>query len=565
MKPEGSEERGVTMLASIKKKLAARGYVHDENGSIIVFVLVVFSAMFLVGGTAVDLARHENLRSSLQYNLDRAVLAAAALKQTQDPDVVVQDYMSKVTTIEDFTVSVTSTVALNSREVSATATANLDTWFLSMAGINTMPITATSKSEEKIPNLEISLVLDVSGSMGGSKLANLKVAAKEFVTTLLANAEDDTVAISIVPFNHNVAPSDDLFDNLTVSNLHNLSNCLVFSDTDFDSVSIDPTVSQTQAIYTSMYGTFQNFNDSYITCYSEEESQILAYSDNETALHGKIDGLQADGWTAAHLGMKWGLALVDPKFQSVVTSLVTDEKVDAGFAGIPVAYNEPQTKKVVVLMGDGANTWEFGFNNTYKNGLSDLWEVVEEEPGAFTHLTYYGRTYTGSGYERYCGYTGITCYYGDPIEVTNFYIDDPSGGYVYKVTDGTWITNTTFSSLTVGLNGVVAKDQLSWEQAWAHMPASYYDSVTGGSAVSNLSNNGRDGTESDTAMAKSCTAARNANVIVYTIGYQTNTTTSNKLRDCASTASHYYDASGTQITSVFSAIATSIQRLKLTQ
>jgi len=44
------------MLASVKKKLAARGYIHDENGSIIVFVLVVFSAMFLVGGTAVDFA-----------------------------------------------------------------------------------------------------------------------------------------------------------------------------------------------------------------------------------------------------------------------------------------------------------------------------------------------------------------------------------------------------------------------------------------------------------------------------------------------------------------------------
>jgi uncharacterized protein YegL len=554
----------------MKKKLAERGIIRDEDGSMICFVMTVFSAMFLVGGTAVDLARHENLRSSLQYNLDRAVLAAASLKQTQDPTVVVQDYMAKISTIEEFVVEVDSTVAINARSVSATATANLDTWFLSMAGINVMPITARSSSEEKIPNLEISLVLDVSGSMGGSKLANLKVAAKQFVTTLLTETDEDSIAISIVPFNHNVAPPSELFDNLSIAWTHNLSSCLVFSDTDFDSVYIDPLVSQTQAVFTSRYGGFQDFNEGNITCYSGEESEILAYNDSETELHNKIDGLNADGWTAAHLGMKWGLALLDPKFQSVVSSLVTDELVNVRFEGLPVAYSEPQTKKIVVLMGDGANTWEFDFSSAYKGPNSDLWEVVEEEPGDFTHLTYYGRTYTGSWYERYCGGYGITCFYGDPVEVTNHYIDAEGSGSVQKVYDvgsNSWenVTQVEFDALTPGINGVTSKTQLSWEEAWTYMPAAFYDDLTGNNAQSDLDSNGRNGSQADTAMDKSCTAGRDAGIIVYTIGYETNTTTSGKLRDCASTASHYYDASGSQITTVFSAIATSIQKLKLTQ
>ncbi len=561
------------MLTSVKKKLAQKGFIRDEDGSIIVFVIVVFSAMFLVGGTAVDLARHENLRSSLQYNLDRAVLAAASLKQTQDPNVVVQDYMARITTIEDFSVDVQSTVAINARSVSATATANLDTWFLSMAGINTMPITARSSSEEKIPNLEISLVLDVSGSMRGTKLANLKVAAKQFITTLLTETEDDSIAISIVPFNHNVAPSSELFDNLSIAWTHNLSSCLDFSNSDFDSVYIDPDVSQTQGIFTSRYGDFLDFNTSNITCYSGEESEILAYNDNETQLHNKIDALEADGWTAAHLGMKWGTALLDPKFQSVVSSLVDDELVNVRFEGLPVAYSEPQTKKIVVMMGDGANTWEFDFSSNYKGAGSDLWEVVEEEPGAFTHLTYYGRTYTGAGYEVYCGYYGITCFYGDPVEVKNYYVNKLSNFSVYKISDtdedGNFvsesISRTVFDALLPGVDGVTSKRQMSWEEAWGHMPAAYYDSLTGSNALSDLGSNGRNGSQSDTAMAKSCTAARNAGIIVYTIGYQTNATTSGKLRDCASTSSHYYDASGTQISTVFSAIATSIQKLKLTQ
>ncbi len=552
------------MLASMKKKLAERGIVRDENGSIIVFVMVVFSAMFLIGGTAVDLARHENLRSSLQYNLDRAVLAAASLRQTQDPDLVVRDYMSKITAIEDFTIDVTSTVAINARSVSATATANLDTWFLSMAGINQMPITARSASEERVPNLEISLVLDVSGSMSGTKLANLKVAAKQFVTTLLTNADPDTVAISVVPFNHNVSPSDSIFDNLSIAVTHSLSNCLEFSDLSFESAAIDPSVSQTQAVFTALYGDFQDFDGGSETCYADAESEILPYSDHEGNLHTKIDGLYADGWTAAHLGMKWGLALLDPSFQSVTTVLADNGTIDQGFADLPVAYGTAQTKKVIVLMGDGANTYEFAFGNNYSDGLSNVWEIVEEEPGAFTHLTYYGRTYTGSGYEQYCSWASTTCFYGDPIQVTNFFIKKQSNNQFYSVSDSSWVTSTDFNTLLTAV-GVVTTEQLSWPEAWGHMPAQYYDSITGENAFSDLINSGRGTTEADTAMTSSCTAAETAGVIVYTIGYETSTTTSDKLRDCASTTSHFYDASGTQISEVFSAIATSIQRLKLTQ
>jgi len=79
----------------------------NEDGSILIFVLVVFSTMFLVGGAAIDFARNETQRTTMQYNLDRAVLAAASLKQTKVPDDVVADYMSKVHSIEDISVATT--------------------------------------------------------------------------------------------------------------------------------------------------------------------------------------------------------------------------------------------------------------------------------------------------------------------------------------------------------------------------------------------------------------------------------------------------------------------------
>lgn len=553
------------MLASLKKKLINHGYVRDEQGSLIVFVLVVFSAMFLVGGTAVDLARHENLRSSMQYNLDRAVLAAASLKQVQDPDTVVQDYMSKVVTIEEFSVDVTSVVATNARTVSATATAILDTWFLSMAGINEMPITARSAASERIPNLEISLVLDVSGSMSGSKLSNLKTAAKEFVTTMMTGVDPDSVTISVVPFNQNVAPTDSIFNRLNIDQTQTLSNCLDFSDASFGDVEIDPTVKQKQGVYTALYGSFKDFDDGYETCVGGEKFEILAYGSDKSKLHTKIDNLATTGWTAAHLGMKWGLALLDPKFQSVADGMIADGEISAGLAGIPAAYEDHETLKVVILMGDGANTYEFRFKDDYRTQYSDLWEVVEEEPGAFTHLTYNGRTYTGSSYERYCGQYGIICHYGDPVEVINFFLNKPSNGQFYDITDKSWLTSVVFNLLKVAL-GTTSYRRLPWDEAWGQMPAEYYDQITGSNSFNDLVNvSSRQTSEADAVLSTSCTAAEDAGIIVYTIGYETNSTTSRKLKDCASTESHYYPAAGTDITTVFASIAASIQKLKLTQ
>lgn len=552
------------MVRFVRDYFSGRRFGGDEKGSIIVFVMMVFSAMFLVGGTAVDLARHENLRATIQYNLDRAVLAAASLKQTEDPDTVVQDYMSKVVTISDFTVNVDSDISINARSVEATATAELDTWFLSMAGINEMPIVAHSAAEERIPELEISLVLDVSGSMSGSKLANLKVAAKDFVTTMLTGADPDTVAISIVPFNHNVAPSFEMYEALTVDNQHDYSSCLEFADADFADTAIDPTVSQTQAIYTALYGDWQDFDSGYETCYTEDWFEILPYQQDETVLHNKIDGLQANGWTAAHLGMKWGLALLDPSFNAVTTSLITDGIVDNGFSDIPVDWSDTETLKVVVLMGDGANTYEFLFGNTYRGANSDLWEVKYTQQ-TFKYAYHKKKPWKTSTSESKCSKSKWVCVY-ESEDFTDYYLYKASANQYLDIEDNNWISASTFNNLPTSLSGWTSSSQMTWEQAWGQMPADWYDSKTGNSAFSDLVYNSSRGTsEADTVMSSACTAARNAGVVVYTIGYETSSSTSAKLEACATTEAHYYDAAGTQISTVFSAIAASIQKLKLTQ
>ncbi|MEI6098970.1 MAG: Tad domain-containing protein, partial [Alphaproteobacteria bacterium] len=72
-----------------------RGFCRDQDGALIIFGLMLFILMLMIGGLAVDLMRHENTRTRLQNTLDRSVLAAASLNQTRPPADVVRDYMLK--------------------------------------------------------------------------------------------------------------------------------------------------------------------------------------------------------------------------------------------------------------------------------------------------------------------------------------------------------------------------------------------------------------------------------------------------------------------------------------
>jgi uncharacterized protein YegL len=521
------------MLASLVTKLVNRRQKNDENGSIICFTMVVFSIMMLVGGAAIDLARYENSRATLQYNLDRAVLAAASLKQASDPQTVVDDYMSRITTNEPFEIHVTSSVADYSRRVAATATANIDMWFLSMAGINEMPAKVTSVAQEQKTQLEISLVLDVSGSMGSNnRLVNLKVAAKEFVDTLLADIEEDSVAISIVPFNSNTAPSQEVFDALNVAQTHNYTTCLDFEDASFEQAAIDPTTIVDQAMFTSYYGSFENAHLASSSCNDQGYFQIMPYASDAATLHAKIDSLQAAGNTAGHIGIKWGLALLDPQFQSVVDHLIDEDEISAGLTRMPVAYDDEETSKIIVMMSDGANTTEFRLGSAYNSGQSDLMEVARNGTAPLNYL----RATDGSQF--------------------------------YSVADEVWISQAAFEALDTTEANYQSTRRMDWPEAWGHMSTEYYRGVMNDAGPSNdfLSGTARNGWEADQMMEDSCDAAAVEGVSVYTIGFEMSSESAKtQLRECASSVSHFYDANGTQISEVFNSIAQSILKLKLTQ
>ena len=142
----------------------------DESGSLVIFAVFMVLMILTIGGIGVDLMRSERDRNVLQHTLDRAILSAADLDQTQTPQAVV-DYYFETAGLESFLSNVTVDQGINYKMFGAEAQSITTTAFMKMAGVDTLNATAAGVAEERIANVEISMVLDISGSMEDDAIA----------------------------------------------------------------------------------------------------------------------------------------------------------------------------------------------------------------------------------------------------------------------------------------------------------------------------------------------------------------------------------------------------------
>ena len=575
-----------------RKPSRLKSFHRDEDGAVVAFTLYMFLAFMIIAGVGIDTMRHEMQRSRLAAVADAASLAGAVAPDEDTAKAVVEDYFTKIGLKDNLDAFGEGDVkiTLNTAKVTVNTSVDVDTYLMKLVGIDTLSAAATSTAEKRVPKLEIALVLDVSGSMRGDKLTNLKAAAKQFVTTILNSSDSGSAVISIIPFSFGVTPPSEVYNALTVDETHDYSTCLVFTEDDFGDTAIDPDTEYAQQIYTSRYdvsGNFDTLNSSWRSCYTDDYFRFLPYSISEADLHAKIDSLQADGNTSGHLGVKWAAALLDPKFSEVAEVVAPD------VANIPAAYNELATQKVIVMMGDGKNTSSYYFNDPnnlldpsiaethtasdFRGPNSDLWNV-EYDDDVFQYGYYvYNHSYRTYN-ESNCVNWWWECEYSNETVSSYFLFDRNTAASTdddryWDILNEEWLTQAEFDALTVMVDGeeVQEREQLSWEQAWGLMSPDYHEDITGSNAAYNDYVNGEtiNGSKKNTRMAASCTAAKadGKDVVIYTIGFEISAggTAETELKKCATSHSHYYRAEGVNINDAFNSIASNIQNLRLTQ
>lgn len=350
---------------------AERRFADNEDGSVTIFACFMIAIMVLVGGIGVDMMRHEMERTRLQATADRAVLAAADLDQTLDPEAVVRDYFAK-SGMPDYVSSVHVDEGLNYRTVSVDANNTISTQFMDLMGVPTLNVPAFAEAEEKVNKVEISLVLDISGSMGrNNRIQNLRPAAKEFVNTVLKDESEDLISVSIVPYSAHVNAGPEIMNRMNVNTDHNYSHCIEFDDAQFNTTGLDWNNSYDQMQHFARWNPGYNDMDETV-CPRFTYERITALSQDRVALNNQIDNLQPRANTSIFLGMKWASVLLDPSFNQIAADMADDDLVDDVFSDRPAAYNDPETFKTVILMTDGQNVATDRITNRYYNSNSEI-------------------------------------------------------------------------------------------------------------------------------------------------------------------------------------------------
>ena len=520
-------------------------FKEDSFGGITALTITVFIIMMASVGMAVDFMRHETYRAELQDAMDRGVLAAASFSQSIDADKTVREYLKSTHYVKHcykITKPIVPVITTGSRTIEATATCELDTYFLKLVGIPKLNVLATGKAIEGASQVEVSLVLDISTSMvifnangtSNTRLEELQSAASTFVDSMFDGVNEDRMTMSLIPFAGQVNVGKTAFNYLRKNKVHNKSRCIEFEKSDFvfyDNTGLpahsDGRTYAHPSATTMLLPPYRSRNQmqhfNFSKYWSDVASQyqhgpvgvqnvnwgwcpknnqdIEYFSDDKEALKKRIKKLKTHEATGTHYGMKWAATLLDPNTSGLTAELIRKGDVSSTQSQVPRDYDDPEVQKYVVLMSDGATTGQVRLDgNLYKSDADyDKWatQLSDDQENDFIDVDL------------------------DAAQI--FQGDEVDGGYTFD-------------------------PQVAAREA------------------------------SRQAFLDICETAKDNNVIIFTIGFDLDTNNpsatteeyeealraQSDLAACASTPTgHFFDVSGDGLTGAFAKIASTIQKLKL--
>jgi Flp pilus assembly protein TadG len=409
-----SNMRGLKMklLSNISKMLRS-----TSGNTGIIFALAAVP-MLLGAGAAVDMVRANRTQAVLQAAADSAALGAgvsggnvSAVEQLARTYLEVNGANAALDIVDEIEVERDEETGSFNVKIKG----KIKTSFMTLAGVPTMSLEASSQVMSTSRALEIVLVLDSTDSMNfEGRLDALKTSARDLVRQVLDSKTENTyVKIGIVPFANYVnvglgsrgqgwlnVPADTVdvrrscnqsYPNATSSNCRtepysyvkdgvNVSTTTQICDWDYGTpveqcgdvdfgtkwngcvgsrnYPLDTEIGTPNVAYPGVMGAY---------C----PTPIKDLSDDKNALIGTINALNATGETYIPAGLLWGWNMLNP------AAPLTSAKSQAEMASI-------DGKKVIVLMSDGASTLVptypdhvAGSANTANNLLDEICDNVK--------------------------------------------------------------------------------------------------------------------------------------------------------------------------------------------
>jgi Flp pilus assembly protein TadG len=398
----------------------------DERGSTaMIFGLLVMPIM-LMTGMAVDYSRMVTVKQRMQTAVDAAALAGVRAQQASTSGVntyqtTANTYYTAITQSLPFVVTTklnTPTVASNSNTYTWTADTWIRTPFMSLipmlpgysgngngsaADAPTSPYNCTGSkwkcqkittsaqilatvgcdaaSGANCYSVETSFMLDITGSMGGQSLTDMKTAAKNAINILVwSDQSQQTSRVAVVPFSADVRlPTVQAYEAATGRTAVNATKQVYGYNFGASSAELcagerqgaDRYLDTAPSAASRPIATWKYINNgtaSNATCVVSSNAKIQPLTSNTTALTTLVDSLQASGSTAGHIGTMWAWYMLSPNFNSLwdtanqAGNYDTNYNINTGVGDV----TKQKLKKYAILMTDG------DFNTEYtSNGILD--------------------------------------------------------------------------------------------------------------------------------------------------------------------------------------------------
>ncbi len=319
----------------------------SESGAIAPIFGLMMLVITVAVGMSVDTARGSRVSSMAASALDAAALAGAKALRLSNPTdaeltALVLEYFNtnfQQNAANALVQGVTVTPNREDNSVQLVANVRVPTTIMAITGTNYLDLTLNAEAVFDVKDVEVSMMLDVSGSMAGSKIEDLKLAAADLIEILLPADVPHSNKVAIAPFSTAVNAGDlaATISNGTDSRGRSLPGRYTSCVTERRGTNA----------FTDASPVTDKLNRRSASCPAAE---IQPLTNDLDALDDAIASLSASGMTAGHLGIAWASYLLSPQWASVFPSEST-----------PVDYDNTDFRKVAILMTDGM------FNNYYEN------------------------------------------------------------------------------------------------------------------------------------------------------------------------------------------------------
>lgn len=354
-----------------------RLWVEDLSGSIAIPFALMLIVILVFAGAAIDIGRWLHARQQTVAAMDAAVLAGGRELQLDSTNLsgaiaAAQQYYAENTKgrMKLLSDSISFTPANNNTSFTATGNAFIETPLLGLVNINSLPLLENSGAEYSKAqiksgggsgiNVEISVMLDVTGSMAGTKFTDMKAAATDLVNIVANSTSDNTVKVAIVPFAEAVrlpSTANSAARGSPPSSKTLSSSCGWWGGS--CGATYYRTVCVVERTGINKYTDAAPGSGNYVmTLYTDNgqcgsmtpDDEVLPLTSDKTTLKNKISYLDISGSTAGQVGTAWAWYVLSPNWNNLWSS--------SGAA----AYNASTTNKIAILMTDGEYNTQYDAN-----------------------------------------------------------------------------------------------------------------------------------------------------------------------------------------------------------